>query len=446
MIAWSHGLPEAAAQPACTASPPGRWRSSAAPHDAPAGIVMRDLTPRFAVPFTMPSGRRQDVLLSLEHLLGDDEYLLARGLDVALGYGASACARPSGSAARWPSCTSTASSSATSRPTTCSSPSGAAGRPISFIDCDSMVFRGRQALPTVQTADWQLPRDGARRPGRARPTPTSSAWSCCGCSPAPTTPARSRPTRHMPEELREPLSRALGPEPARRPAAAEWQRALEHASASPAIGALYPGPVPRPARRACPGAACRRSLRCRAGPRHGRRRRPPRRARAAGRAPWQGIGRPAGRGMTPLALGLVAIAIDPPHLAARAAVRGRDPGLPDPAVRLQCRQRGAGLGVLRRPRIGTAAGVRRQVAVRAAALAALPRQHHLEPSRPVHALDPLELDVRGRRGPGDEGDRPPGSTRRAHGARSPRAPRRRSARPRTTHTCRSGTSVSARRP
>ena len=49
-----------------------------------AGIVMRDVSSRFAVPFVMPSGRRERVLLTLEHMLGADGYLELRGLGVRL--------------------------------------------------------------------------------------------------------------------------------------------------------------------------------------------------------------------------------------------------------------------------------------------------------------------------------------------------------------------------
>jgi hypothetical protein len=52
--------------------------------EIPVGIAMHDLSDRFAVPFVMPSGRRDHVLLSLEHLLGSDDYLQLRGLGVRL--------------------------------------------------------------------------------------------------------------------------------------------------------------------------------------------------------------------------------------------------------------------------------------------------------------------------------------------------------------------------
>ena len=68
--------------------------------------------------------------------------------------------------------------------------------------------------------------------------------------------------------------------------------------------------------------------------------------------------------------------------------------------------------------------------------------HDVEHPRAVDALDPLELDVAGRRGAADPGQRPPGVE--AH--RGPRARSRRSGRRRTTHRWRSGSRLRARRP
>ena len=69
-----------------------------------------------------------------------------------------------------------------------------------------------------------------------------------------------------------------------------------------------------------------------------------------------------------------------------------------------------------------------------------------EPARAVDAFHPIELDVTGRGRTGDEDDRPPVASsgleegeELRHGLDDLRPPR-------TTHTCRSGTSVSARRP
>ena len=122
------------------------------------------------------------------------------------------------------------------------------GPAVCFIDCDSMVFRGRQALDLG--ADRRLGHAGVvRRVARARapPTPTSSAWWCCGCSRARTTRGRSSPhLRHVPVELRELLDRALGPRRREPPAAGEWQRALRGLLADGRLNERYPGPAPAP--------------------------------------------------------------------------------------------------------------------------------------------------------------------------------------------------------
>ncbi|MEA2147387.1 MAG: eukaryotic-like serine/threonine-protein kinase, partial [Solirubrobacteraceae bacterium] len=245
MIAWSQDLPdtERARLHGLTAWP---LAIVSGVQDAAAGIVMRDLTPRFAVPFTMPSGQRRDVLLSLEHLLGDDGYLLARGLDVATGTVirlrvAERISRALGFLHDRGIVVGDIA------PNNLLVSFGRLGPPVSFIDCDSMVFGGRQALPTVQTTDWQLPDELGEAPG----TRAADAYKLglivlrllARCHDARTlAPHR----RHVPEELRELLTRALGPEPALRPAPGEWQRALEVASVRPRIGALHPGPVLRP--------------------------------------------------------------------------------------------------------------------------------------------------------------------------------------------------------
>ena len=74
------------------------------------------------------------------------------------------------------------------------------------------------------------------------------------------------------------------------------------------------------------------------------------------------------------------------------------------------------------------------------------REHDDEPPGAVHALDPLELDVARRRRAGDEDDRPPVARDRLE-AREELGHRLDDlVAPATTHTCRSGTSVSALRP
>ena len=129
---------------------------------------MHDVSGRFEVPFLMPSGRRERVLLSLEHLLGTDEYLQLRGLPIRLDTTArtEVAERISAALAFLHRSGIVASDIAPNNlligwrglePTVC------------FIDCDSMVFHGRQALAAVETADWQIP------PAFSEPPPTRAA-------------------------------------------------------------------------------------------------------------------------------------------------------------------------------------------------------------------------------------------------------------------------------
>ena len=260
MIAWRHGLAPAdrARLDGLTAWPravvtaardaPGA-RDTPGPRDAPgagdaaAGIAMPDFTARFTVPFVLPSGRLHPVLLSLEHLLGDDSYLLSRGLDVGLGtvMRLRVAQRISSAMAFLHDHGIVVSDVA---PNNLLVSFGRRGPPIAFIDCDSMVFRGRQALPAVQTIDWQLPGDWHE----GSDTRAADAYKLglivlrlLARSHDARAPAAYR--RHLPAALREPLARALAPHPAGRPTPAEWARLLRMVSLAPGIGAAYPGPA-----------------------------------------------------------------------------------------------------------------------------------------------------------------------------------------------------------
>ncbi len=119
------------------------------------------------------------------------------------------------------------------------------GLEVCFIDCDSMVFHGRRALAAVETGDWNVPA------GEASSTRAADAYklglvmlrlfarSHDARDPQPH-------LRHVPALVRPLLLRALGPEPANRPPAGEWQRALAHLVASGGLSERYPGPARRP--------------------------------------------------------------------------------------------------------------------------------------------------------------------------------------------------------
>ena len=243
MAAWSDVLAPArraqllrlAAWPLATVSSEGRL----------AGIVMQDVSPRFSVPFLMPSGRAQSVLLALEHLLGGDWYLERRGLGIHLDtvIRAVVAERISGALAFMHQHGIVVGDLAPSNLLV----SFRDGRAVSFIDCDSMVFHGRPALTSVETGDWQMPRDFSE----ASRTRAADAYKL-GLVVLRLF-ARSHDARaigphepHVPAQLRGLLARALAPDAANRPPAGEWQRALAHLLSAPDLGRRYPGPATRP--------------------------------------------------------------------------------------------------------------------------------------------------------------------------------------------------------
>ena len=241
MVAWGRTVApeERACLGAVTAWPLAVVHSGA----RASGIVMRDVSGRFAVPFVMPSGRRERVLLTLEHLLGGDGYLELRGLGVRLG-----TTRRAQVAERV--CTALAFLHRHGIAVSDIAPNNllvavGGSTEVCFIDCDSMVFRGRGALASVQTGDWNIP--FAERPD----TRAADAYklglvvlrlfarSHDARAPAPH-------LRYVPVELRDLLYRSLGEAAVNRPTAGEWQRALWGLLADGGLDERYPGPAPAP--------------------------------------------------------------------------------------------------------------------------------------------------------------------------------------------------------
>lgn len=212
----------------------------------PIGIVMHDVTARFSVPFVMPSGRRESVLLSLEHLLGADRYLRDRGLDVMLDTVTRTLVaeRVSAALAQLHRHAIVASDIAPSNLLVSFNGTGPA---ICFIDCDSMVFRGRQGLEPVETGDWEMPADFAEPP-RTRAADVYKLGLVVLRLFARCHDARSLAPhlRHVPVGVRDLLYRALARDAANRPPAGEWQRALRGLLASYDLNSRHPGPLPRP--------------------------------------------------------------------------------------------------------------------------------------------------------------------------------------------------------
>jgi hypothetical protein len=243
MVAWGRSLPRDAWLHAITAWP------LAVVHAGPqaVGIVMRDVSPRFAVPFVMPSGRRERVLLTLEHLLGADGYLELRGLGVRLDTArrAQVAERVSGGLDLLHRQGIAVSDIAPNNLLVAFSDAGGVG--ICFIDCDSMAFRGRSALEVVQTGDWDVPASF----GESSDTRAADAYKLGLVilrlfARSHDARALAPNLRYVPVELRDLLYRALGDSPMNRPAAGEWQRALRALLADGRLNERYPGPAPVP--------------------------------------------------------------------------------------------------------------------------------------------------------------------------------------------------------
>jgi hypothetical protein len=110
-----------------------------------------------------------------------------------------------------------------------------------------MAFRGRSALPSVQTGDWDVPPAFGESPD----TRAADAYklglvilrlfarSHDARAPAPH-------LRYVPVELRDLLYRSLGENAMNRPAAEQWQRALGRLLADGRLDERYPGPAAAP--------------------------------------------------------------------------------------------------------------------------------------------------------------------------------------------------------
>jgi hypothetical protein len=241
MVAWGRTLApdERARLHAVTAWP------LAVVHAGPraAGIVMRDASGRFAVPFVMPSGRRERVLLTLEHLLGADGYLELRGLGVRLGTMRRAQVAEQ-------VCTGLALLHRHGIAATDIAPNNllvsfGGATEVCFIDCDSMVFRGRSALPSVQTSDWNVPA-GERPDTREADAYKLGLLILRLFARSHDTRAPAPHLRYVPVELRDLLYRSLAEAGVNRPTAGEWQRALRGLLAGGGLDERYPGPAPAP--------------------------------------------------------------------------------------------------------------------------------------------------------------------------------------------------------
>ncbi|HUA05214.1 MAG TPA: hypothetical protein VMB27_15020 [Solirubrobacteraceae bacterium] len=243
MVAWGHLLD---GDPRGTLNRVAAWplaivRSGS----AAAGIVMRDVSGRFSAPFVMPSGRRESVLLTLEHLLGADSYLQTRGLGVRLDTftRTEVAERICDALAFLHRHAIVASDIA---PNNLLVTFGAADEPeVCFIDCDSMVFHGRRALTSVQTSDWDIPAAFGEPPSsRAADAYKLGLVVLRLFGRSHDARALEPYSQHVPAELRRLLARSLAADAVNRPPAGEWQRALRGLLADGRLNERYPGPAP----------------------------------------------------------------------------------------------------------------------------------------------------------------------------------------------------------
>ncbi|HUA70698.1 MAG TPA: hypothetical protein VMA96_06445 [Solirubrobacteraceae bacterium] len=245
MVAWSHLLPDEQrdALQRVAAWPLATVRAG----EVAAGIVMRDISGRFSAPFVMPSGRRENVLLTLEHLLGGDDFLQMRGLGVRLDtFSRAEVAERICDALAFLHRHAIVASDIS--PNNVLIAFGAGDEPeVCLIDCDSMVFHGRQALTPVQTGDWELPAAYGESPNtRAADAYKLGLVVLRLFARSHDARAAAAHLQYVPAELRGLLWRALDADAVNRPPAGEWQRALRGLLADGRLNERYPGPAPTP--------------------------------------------------------------------------------------------------------------------------------------------------------------------------------------------------------
>jgi hypothetical protein len=110
-----------------------------------------------------------------------------------------------------------------------------------------MGFRGRSALTCVQTGDWDLPAAWDERSDTREADSYKLGLVILRLFARAHDARASAPyLRYVPVELRDLLYRSLSGAAAKRPAAGEWQRALQGLLADGRLDERYPGPAPAP--------------------------------------------------------------------------------------------------------------------------------------------------------------------------------------------------------
>jgi hypothetical protein len=217
------------------------------------GLVMPDMRPRYSAPMVLPSGDTKSVLTCLEHVLKDDAYLLRR---FGVPFDTSARARVAESVSQ--------SLAVLHRHGVVASDLShvnvlvSVRKPysVTFIDCDSMVFRGREALTVVETPGWWVTSAfGERATSRAadqyklalaimRLFARSQSVTGLDDPVNASDPAGGKVRKHVPDPLHAPITRALTEQ--RRPTAGEWTQLVKSVRGG-SITKRWPGPAAKSA-------------------------------------------------------------------------------------------------------------------------------------------------------------------------------------------------------
>jgi hypothetical protein len=207
-----------------------------------AGIVMPDEREHFAALFHAPSGATESVLMSLDHVLGEDAYIKRRfGLFCDTRVRAALGERLAAALAVLHKHAIVASDiSQANLLVRLTEPYS-----VTFIDCDSMTFQGASTLKLVETPDWELPREW-NEPATTRGADAYKlglaimrlfARDRLLHDPRPAEP-------YVPTALHPLLRAALGSRPDLRPSAGRWQAALRDVLGTP-LSEDFPGPPPK---------------------------------------------------------------------------------------------------------------------------------------------------------------------------------------------------------
>jgi hypothetical protein len=211
-----------------------------------AGIVMSDQRERFEVQMQLPSGATEAILMSLEHLLGDDAYLERRfGLTCDTRVRAALAERLAAALAVLHRHAIVASDISQKNVLVRLIEPYA----VTLIDCDSMTFRGGSTLKLVETPDWEIPEEWGELPATRGADAYKLGLAIMRLF------ARDQSQRdprlvepYVPTALHQLLMAALGSQPRLRPSAGRWQAALRDVLATP-LAKDFPGPPPRSLKR-----------------------------------------------------------------------------------------------------------------------------------------------------------------------------------------------------